>query len=187
MWQAPELLQSTVVGPHTSADIFSVGRLLFKIVIETRPLQGWQPREIITAARCQVALLMHWPPVPSADGGRTISEKGAHIEPRLLPGISELQKVLREACVDCWLVDSCAEPLKGAVAERRIDTSSPGPPLADFVDKSSPGLSGTTRPLEPRLEQEESCSRLPMASTSPASTLTSVIVYAQGRRQGCHR
>ncbi len=25
-----------------------------------------------------------------------------------------------------------------------------GPPLADFVGKSSPGLSGTTRPLEPR-------------------------------------
>ena len=59
---------------------------------------------------------------------------------------------------------------------RRIDTSRPGaadhegPPLADCVDRSSPGLSGTTRPLEPILEQEESTLRFPVASTSPAST-----------------
>jgi chaperonin GroEL len=45
---------------------------------------------------------------------------------------------------------------------RRIDTSRPGaadhegPPLADCVDKSSPGLSGTTWPLDPILEQEDS-------------------------------
>ena len=32
-----------------------------------------QRREIITAARCLVALLMHWPVVPLADGVRTIS------------------------------------------------------------------------------------------------------------------
>ena len=58
--------------------------------------------------------------------------------------------------------------MKEAVAElRRIDTSSPGaadlkgPPFADFVDKSSPGLSGTTRPLEPILEQEDSSLRWP--------------------------
>ena len=84
---------------------------------------------------------------------------------------------------DCWPVDSFAVPLKEAVAELcRSDTSSPGaadhegPPLADCVDKSSPGLSGTTRPLEPILEQEESTLRLPAASTSPASTWTSVTV-----------
>ncbi len=65
--------------------------------------------------------------------------------------------------MDCWPVDSFAVPLKDAVAAlRRVDTSSPdaagheGPPLADFVDKSVPGLSGATRPLEPILEQEES-------------------------------
>ena len=52
--------------------------------------------------------------------------------------------------------------MKEAVDElRRIDTSRPGaadheePPLADCVDRSSPGLSGTTRPLEPILEQED--------------------------------
>ncbi len=89
--------------------------------------------------------------------------------------------------MDCWLVDSFAVPLKEAVAElRRIDTSSPGaadherPPLAVFVYKSSPGLSDTTRPLVPILEQEESTQRLPVASTSPASTLTSVSVGAVG-------
>ena len=143
VWRTPEMLQPTVVGPHTSADIFSFGRLLFKIVTGTRPSQGWQPREIITAARCQVALLMHWPVVPLADGVRTISEKCTHVEPLLRPGISELQKMLREACVDCWPVDGWAVPLKEAVAElRRIDTSRPGaadhegPPLADCVDKS---------------------------------------------------
>ena len=152
----------------TVVAVFSFGRLLFKIVTGTRPSQGWQPREIITAARCQVALLMHWPFVLLADGVRTISEKCTHVEPRLRPGISELQKMLREACVDCWPVDSWAVPLKEAVAElRRIDTSRPGaadhegPPLADCVDKSSPGLSGTTRPLEPILEQEDSSLRWP--------------------------
>ena len=76
--RAPQLLQSTVVGPHTSADIFSFGRLLFKLVTETRPLQGWQPREIIAATRCQVALMMHWPVVSLADGVRTLSSKSAH-------------------------------------------------------------------------------------------------------------
>ena len=85
---------------------------------------------------------------------------------------------------DCWPVGSFAVPLKGAVAElRRIDTSSPGaadhegPPLADCVDKSSPGLSGTsgtTRPFEPILEQEDSSLRWPVAPTSPASTWTAV-------------
>ena len=63
---------------------------------------------------------------------------------------------------------------------RRIDTSRPGaadhegPPLADCVDKSSPGFSGTTWPLEPILEQEDSSLRWPVASTSmpPAETTT---------------
>ena len=71
-------------------------------------------------------------------------------------------------------------PRKDAAAElRRIDTSSPGaaddegPLLADFVVKSSPGLSGTTWPLEPILEQAVSTLRLLVASTSPASTCTS--------------
>jgi hypothetical protein len=50
VWKAFQLLQSRVVGPHISADIFTVGRLLFKIVTETRHLQSWQPWEIITAA-----------------------------------------------------------------------------------------------------------------------------------------
>jgi hypothetical protein len=164
VWRSSQLMQSTVVGPHTSADIFSFGRLLFKILTGTRPSQGWHPREIITAARCQVALLTHWPVVPLADGVRTISENCTHVELRLRPGIFELQKTLRVTCVDCWPVDSRAVPLKEAVAElRRIDTSRPGegPPVADCVDRSSPGLSGTTRPLEPILEQEGSSLRWP--------------------------
>ena len=78
-------------------------------------------------------------------------------------------------------------PLKEAVAElRRIDTSSPGaadlegPPLADFVYEPSPGLSGTTRPLEPILAQDESSMRFQVAATSPAPTWTSVLAGAFG-------
>ena len=62
---------------------------------------------------------------------------------------------------------------------RHIDTSRPGaadhegPPLADCVDKSPPGLSGTTWPLEPILEQEDSSLRWPVASTSMPPAVTS--------------
>ena len=51
VWRSPELLQSAVVSPHTSADICSFCRLLFKIFTGRRPLQEWEGEEIIIAFR----------------------------------------------------------------------------------------------------------------------------------------
>ena len=150
VWRAPELLQSEAVSPHTSADIFSFGRLLFRIIAGQRPLQAWQPKDIIHAARFRVTPLLDWPVVPLVRGVKAISEMCTHFEPRLRPDIIDLNQMLEGACMDCWPVDNCAVPLKDAVAElRRIDTSRPGAAdhrgrlLAGFVDKSSPGLSST--------------------------------------------
>ena len=96
--------------------------------------------------------------------------------------------------MDSWPVDSLAVPVKEAVAElRRIDTNSPGaadhgePPLADFVYKSSPGLSGTTRPLEPILEQEDSSLRWPSGRFTrlPAPSAVRRALFEQEGRLGC--
>ncbi len=57
VWEAPELLQSTVVGPHSSADIFSFGRLLCKIMTETRGDHYCRPmssRTLDALAGCSV-------------------------------------------------------------------------------------------------------------------------------------
>ena len=49
VWRSPELLQSAVVSPQTSADILSYCRLLFKIITGRRLLQEWECKEIIIA------------------------------------------------------------------------------------------------------------------------------------------
>jgi hypothetical protein len=93
----------TVAAVNVRGSSYFCGYLLVRLLaVQDRDRDTTFARmAILTAARCQVALLIHWPVVRFADGARTVSEKCTPVEPRLSAGVSELQKVLREACVDC--------------------------------------------------------------------------------------
>lgn len=120
VWRAPELLCKQAVVPHTSADVFSFGRLMYKIVTGHRPLAGWTKEEVLVAARAGLTLLCYWPPrVALAEACQALSERCTHITPQLRPSISEIDGMLQEACGSWWPTDDPWAPLDEAMQQTR--------------------------------------------------------------------
>lgn len=119
-WRAPELMCQQVVMPHASADVFSFGRLMYKIITGRRPLEGWCKEEILIAARGGLTLLCYWPPhIALAEACQSLSERCTHITPQLRPSISEIEGMLREACGSWWPIDESWAPLDESMQQMR--------------------------------------------------------------------
>lgn len=95
-WMAPEQATSTGTVPHSSADVFSLGRVVFFVVCGSRP--NMTRSHLRESMRTQVVPPLDWGSgsilIPSH---RPVTEQCCQWEPDRRPSILEAQRTLRAA------------------------------------------------------------------------------------------
>jgi len=126
VWQAPELLCRSGVKPATSADVFSFGRLLFKLASGQRPFAGLKQREILHAARSDIGVSLNWLDVPLKKEFKDIAERCTQTAFGSRPSMAQVQELLRESAAE-HLPPMPELPLHVALGKAREDIKSKDP------------------------------------------------------------
>jgi len=119
VWRAPELLGHERLLPATSADVFSLGRLLYMLATGVQPLAGWEPRRIVAAAIKNVRIYEKWPTAPMAEDFRLLSESCTEIDPSSRPPVDQVKARLRSLSYSPMLLGEKGMPLREGLALAR--------------------------------------------------------------------
>lgn len=97
-WQAPESMQQVKLA--TSADVFSCGKLLYKLATGSKPHAHLDGELVLKCALEGIDLHLDWMDVPQDHGFRIASDACTKRDPKERPSIFDLHESLRRLAED---------------------------------------------------------------------------------------
>lgn len=100
-WMSPELLLSTL-RPHSSCDVFSLGRIIYFVSVRKYPFQHLEPKRIVHLTKRGTLPQLDWHDLEATfTRQRHLSERCQHADPATRPQMEEVLEM-----VQLWVRDA---------------------------------------------------------------------------------